>query len=59
MSSHQSALRALIAASSYTGSPVSLDRAPNSTAMVPTPAVHVTGVSPGGTPRRRFTVLAN
>ena len=42
--------RALSAVSSKTGLPVSLVSAPNSTTMVPTPAVHVTGVSPRGTP---------
>ena len=47
---------ALRAVSSKTGLPVSLVSAPNSTAIVPTPAVHVTEVSPRGTPWRRFTV---
>ena len=42
--------------SSNSGSPVSLDRVPNSRMNVPTPAVHVMLVSPTGTPFRRFTV---
>ena len=37
-------------------SPVNLDRLPNSTMKVPTPAVQVMGVSPSGTPWRRLTV---
>ena len=36
--------------------PVNLDKAPNSITTVPTPAVEVTGVSPFGTPFRKFTV---
>lgn len=42
--------------SSNSGSPVSLERVPNSKMNVPTPAVHVMLVSPTGTPFRRFTV---
>lgn len=38
------------------GSPVSRLRVPNSIRNVPTPAVHVTVVSPFGTPYRRLTV---
>jgi hypothetical protein len=51
-----SAFRALIATYSKIGSPVNLDRAPNSTMKVPTPAVHVMVVSPLGTPLRKLTV---
>ena len=36
--------------------PVSRDSVPNSTMYVPTPAVHVIGVSPSGTPVLRLTV---
>lgn len=36
--------------------PVSLVKVPNSKIYVPTPAVQVTGVSPSGTPCKRFTV---
>ena len=39
-----------MAASSNTGFPVNLDKVPNSMMVVPTPAVHVTVVSPLGTP---------
>lgn len=42
--------------SSYNGSPVNLLNVPNSTINVPIPAVHVTVVSPTGTPYRRLTV---
>jgi hypothetical protein len=42
--------------SSNNGSPVSLERVPNSKMKVPTPAVQVMLVSPAGTPYRRFTV---
>lgn len=42
--------------SSYTESPVSRDRVPNSKMKVPMPAVQVMVVSPGGTPYRRLTV---
>lgn len=45
-----------MAAFSKIGSPVNLLRVPNSTMNVPTPAVHVTVVSPLGTPCRRFMV---
>jgi len=47
---------ARIATSSNIESPVSRLSAPNSTMNVPTPAVHVIGVSPYGTPCRRLTV---
>lgn len=47
---------AFMATFSKIGSPVSLLRVPNSTMNVPTPAVHVTVVSPLGTPWRRLTV---
>uniref|UniRef100_A0A6B0UVP4 Putative secreted protein n=1 Tax=Ixodes ricinus TaxID=34613 RepID=A0A6B0UVP4_IXORI len=52
----QSALSALSAVLSNTGLPVSLLRVANSSRKVPTPAVHVTLVSPRGTPLTRFTV---
>ena len=35
---------------------MSRDKVPNSIRKVPTPAVHVIGVSPGGTPYLKFTV---
>ena len=50
------ASRARTATSMKTGSPVSCVRAPNSTMKVPTPAVHVTVVSPDGIPLTRLTV---
>ena len=46
----QRPLSARMAASSNTGFPVNLDKVPNSMMVVPTPAVHVTVVSPLGTP---------
>lgn len=42
--------------SSYKGSPVSLLSVPNSIINVPTPAVQVTLVSPGGTPDFKLIV---
>lgn len=50
------ALRALRAAFSNVSSPVSRLSVANSRIKVPTPAVHVTGVSVALTPFRRFTV---
>lgn len=50
------ALRARRATFSNVGSPVSRLSVANSRMKVPTPAVQVTGVSVGLTPRRRFTV---
>lgn len=50
------ARRAWRAVSSNVSSPVSRLSAANSRMKVPTPAVHVTGVSVGLTPCRRFTV---
>lgn len=50
------ALRARRAAFSNVLSPVSRLSVANSRMKVPTPAVHVTGVSVGLTPFRRFTV---
>jgi len=47
---------ALTATFMKTGSPVSCVREPNSMTKVPTPAVHVTVVSPDGMPLMRFTV---
>lgn len=52
----QRRIRATLATSSNTGSPVRLLRVANSTMKVPIPAVQVTGVSPGFTPWSRFTV---
>jgi hypothetical protein len=49
-------LNALIATLSKTGSPVNRLNVPNSIRNVPTPAVHVTVVSPLGTPCFRLTV---
>ena len=46
----QRRIRATLATSSNTGSPVRLLRVANSTMKVPIPAVQVTGVSPGFTP---------
>lgn len=50
------ARRARRAVSSNVSSPVSRLSAANSRMKVPTPAVHVTGVSVGLTPCRRLTV---
>lgn len=50
------ALRARRAVFSNVSSPVSRLSVANSRMNVPTPAVHVTGVSVGLTPFRRFTV---
>ena len=50
------ALMARTAVFSKMGSPVRRLRAPNSSKKVPTPAVHVTVVSPLGTPCLRLTV---
>lgn len=50
------ARNALTATFSNTGSPINRLNVPNSIRKVPTPAVHVTVVSPLGTPCRRLTV---
>lgn len=53
--SFHSTLLALLADSSYTGSPIRRLRTPNSTRREPAPAVQVSVRLPSGTPSRRFT----
>lgn len=51
----QSLFTALRATDSYTGSPVNRDRTPNSSTIVPAPAVQVSLMQSFGTPSTRLT----